>query len=526
MLRTELAHKLRRNAEGVTLSFHNPMHEQWIYGIYGSEEIVSKRLPMLAASWKATTEKPHKDEMDGGGFVDDNGINVVNWHRENNTLIIEATTSLTEAAIFIDEHLEVRTAAGEIVAGFTQSTLGANHTTFVVKTDFDPKTFQSDILEIDFTSNWAVASTGLLKASMHSRDIHTRALVSSTVKAVHILHPVKKTPSNPLPINICYNRVPVPKEDIDYVYGEQFDPTTGLQRLYAPLSAWVEFTDNNDEFLDIDMSTFALKMDCQNGIAKYTKTGRETLIQKHFCKGPDKSAAYANGFFFELDPNWMENVPSARLPKRDRIDIFFSVEYICTSGARGNIQISSTASGAPTANIAQAGWMNILWGCLVKGTNILMADQTTRPIEELRIGDYVAGENGHPIEVENIITGIEYEPLVVLHTAAQNKLACSSEHPVMTTKGMVKACDLNGESVLYGENGEELQLDGIWNEKGEYQVYNLCVSGGRFYAEGILVGDFIVQGELGSVKQVLCITEESPVYAEREAKYEIWRELE
>lgn len=525
MNRTELANQLRRPGESVKLSFSDPLHAEWIYGIYGGKETVEKRFPLLREAWETTAKEPPYDELCSGGFVDDNSVNAVNWHRENNSLIIEATTSLTETAIFIDEHLEVRTSAGEIVAGFTQSTLSVSHTTFVLKTDFNPKDFKSDILEIDFTSNWAVASNGLLKASMSSRDIHTRALLSSTVKAVHLLKPVKRTMGKPFPINLCYNRTPILAEDIDYVYQEKFDTATGLQHLFAPLSAWVEFTNNDDQFLDIDMSTFVLKMDCQKGVAKYTKTGRETLIQSHFCKGPDKSAAYANGFFFELDEDWLENVPSSRLPKRDRVDIFFSVEYMCKSGERGNIQISSVAPDLPAANTAKAGWMNILWGCLAKGTKILMADGCTRAIENLSMGERVAGENREPVAVENIIRGTEYEPLVVLHTVTQKTLFCSFEHPIMTTKGMVKAIDLTGDSILYDENGEKLTLDGIWSKYGTNEVYNIQVPGGKFYAEGILVGDFQVQWEIGAVKETLSITKGDPIFAEYEAKCELWGQL-
>lgn len=522
MHRTELAHKLRQQGESVTLSFHNALHTEWLYGLYHGEETVRQKLPLLCAAWDATANASPDEALIRDGFVDDNGINVINWHRENNTLIIEATTSLTEAAIFIDEHLEVRTAAGEIVAGFSQSTLGVNHTTLLLKTDFDPKQFKSDVLELDFTSNWAVASTGLLKASMSSRDIHTSALLSSNVKAVHLLQPVKKVPSRPFPINVCYSRWPIPAEDVDYIYRESFDPSTKQQWLFAPLSAWVEFTDNSDPFLDIDMSTFSLKMDCQSGIAKYTKTGRETLISAHFCKGPDKSTSYPNGFFFELDPDWKEIVPSARLPKRDKVDVFFSVQYICQSGQVGNIQISSIVTGTAAPNVAQCGWLNLLWGCLAKGTKITMADGSVRPIEDVSFGSFIAGEGGYPVRVENIIMGMEYEPLVVLHTVDGKELHCTFDHPMVTPDGIVKASDLTGISKLYDNKGKELELDGIWSKQGNHTVYNLHVAGGRFYAEGLLVGDFVEQGKLGNAPMALSITEGNPYFKEYELKCKLW----
>lgn len=49
-------------------------------------------------------------------------------------------------------------------------------------------------------------------------------------KALQIL-PMKKNAGAALPINICYNRIPLSGEDVDYIYLDSFNPTTGKQRL-------------------------------------------------------------------------------------------------------------------------------------------------------------------------------------------------------------------------------------------------------------------------------------------------------
>ena len=49
-------------------------------------------------------------------------------------------------------------------------------------------------------------------------------------KALQIL-PVKKNAGAAPPINICYNRIPLSGEDVDYIYLDSFNPTTGKQRL-------------------------------------------------------------------------------------------------------------------------------------------------------------------------------------------------------------------------------------------------------------------------------------------------------
>ena len=61
------------------------------------------------------------------------------------------------------------------------------------------------------------------------------------------------------------------------------------------------------------------------------------------------------------------------------------------SGGQGSIQIGSdlakSAKGDPGS--AQAGWLNLIWGCLASGTRILMADGSEKPIEQIQVEDQV-----------------------------------------------------------------------------------------------------------------------------------------
>lgn len=103
-------------------------------------------------------------------------------------------------------------------------------------------------------------------------------------KALQIL-PVKKNTGAALPIDICYNRIPLSEEDVDYIYLDSFNPATGKQRLWAPLAADVALDEaNSNPFYQIDITPFTLKMDSGKGFAQYITEGREDEVISAFIK--------------------------------------------------------------------------------------------------------------------------------------------------------------------------------------------------------------------------------------------------
>lgn len=310
------------------------------------------------------------------------------------------------------------------------------------------------------------------------------------------------------------------EEDTDYEYSESWNPETKLQRLYAPLSGWIEFADSSDPFDAIDITTFILKMDCRHGVAKYTITGRENRIQDMFAAQPDENTAHPNGFTFELDPDWMEDVPSSRLPVRDRVDLFFYVEFLYKSGKRGCVEISSTLPDQHSANQAKCDWLNILWGCIAAGTPVDMADGSRKKIEDVRRGDTLRTAGGFSAVVEDVMTGSE-PVMTVLRTADGLSLACTASHPVYTNHGVLRAGEITGDCRLVDENGKEHALNGIWDVSGDFRVYNLVLNGRHsFIAGGILVGDNQAQAEMSRRKVLRAAS--NPYAGEAGIKRKIW----
>jgi hypothetical protein len=361
--------------------------------------------------------------------------------------------------------------------------------------------------------------------------------LNSVVKEIHIFDPVKRAADKTLPINIAYNRNFIDKSTVDYFYQSSFNPNTGYQKLYAPLNVWVEFNDSEDVFKEIDIDTFSLKMDCQNGTKYYDiSSDRAGKVKSHFFAEPAKNndIQYANGFSFRLADDWNTDVPSKRWPVRERVDMSFQVEYILESGKRGNISIESYESGSSfnDSSSATVGWLNLIWGCLAKGTNILMADGSEKAIETIACGEEVIMDcEGNVAVVTDISTGFEERNMVHIETLSGYHFVCTEDHPVVTNKGIMKAINVHGDCRLYTPKGL-ISINGIWDVPGG-DVYNLTLkpkgadvapeAGCTMFAGGLMVGDNGMQGTLGKTEKK--IQGVNPHIVEADVKRKLWEEI-
>ncbi len=373
-----LARAIRRPGDTVELDFQNPLHREWILSLYDGEETVKRQLPAFHDAYTRTVKTPLVSALPrGGDFVSGAEVEGVHWERNGNLLSVRAVSSLSDTALFIDEQLEIRTAAGERVDSYAQSTADAHHTVLTLETEFDPAKFQSDILEVDYTVTWAEADTGRLRALMGSRDIH--------------------------------------------------------------------------------------------------------------------------------------------------------------SGGQGSIQIGSdlaeSAKGDPGS--AQAGWLNLIWGCLASGTRILMADGSEKPIEQIQVEDQVYMDAQKNIAVVTaLVQGNEPRSMVSIQMLGGRTLVCTQDHPVVTNQGIMKAADLHGNCRLCTPDGGQVTIIGIWDTPGG-DIYNLELmpqnaqqppdEGCTMFAEGVLVGDNMMQGTLGIVREEL--PKVNPHRGETEKKRALWEAM-
>lgn len=83
--------------------------------------------------------------------------------------------------------------------------------------------------------------------------------------------------------------------------------------------------------------------------------------------------------------------------------------------------------------------------CFAKGTLIRMSDGSTRPIEELKVGDTVLGTNGKAVEIESVHSGIDN--LFKVEQANGIDYIVNSEHILVTESGEVPTKEAVGKKL-------------------------------------------------------------------------------
>ncbi|MFJ5328963.1 Hint domain-containing protein [Pectobacterium versatile] len=150
--------------------------------------------------------------------------------------------------------------------------------------------------------------------------------------------------------------------------------------------------------------------------------------------------------------------------------------------------------------------MQITYGCLGKGTPILMREGKEKAIDDIIIGEWVQSQDGRTLRVEDVIIGTEQTYLEIEFKDNRSRLKTlitSLGHPFCTNTGIKLASELTLDSQLLTSEGH-CNIHRINKKNGEIEVYNLhlstddpikdlTTSNSTMYAAGVLVGDSTMQ---------------------------------
>lgn len=528
MEKIEIINRIRKENAVLELDFHSPAHREWFFQIYGGEQVIKETLPSLYSAYQSAVKEKRQEILkeENSDLQNDVWMSRVLGKENSQQSFLLAVASICDKPIVLDGNLFVRTMDDEVLGDQYFSSVDSSHRS--VRFLLDAKKNKAQ-WRADYSVFW-IDENGSLKGLVASNDFFTTNDYADVTKQIHIIDPVKKN-GKEYPINVCYNRWFLKKEDIDYPYPEAFDSSTAKQMLFLAVKAWVEF--NTDFPCFKEVLDFSLKLDCHQGTAWYQKKGREQKISNMFRRQEGaENPSFKNGFLIDLDPDWMTAVPASRFPMRDRVDLYMDVLFLLEDKGIGKITIQSYDDTVISNNQEKSGWLNIVWGCLAEGTRVLMKDKSSRPVEQIREGDVVCTDSkGGLASVDKVIAGSE-DTMLSIQTTAGNLLTCTKNHPVITEHGPVKAEALTGADSLTGCDGESLKICGIWEAPGG-RVYNLCLQpigqaydekGTTMFGEGILVGDNNMQA-FASRPRVMRSFSISPHVRECELKKKIWKEL-
>lgn len=134
-------------------------------------------------------------------------------------------------------------------------------------------------------------------------------------------------------------------------------------------------------------------------------------------------------------------------------------------------------------------------GCFAKDVLIQMADHSSKPIEQIRIGDAIITKDNGVQTVRDISTSFE-NTIVTIIVSNGRKIRVTKDHPILSDNNDMKRADeLKVGTIIVSEDGETPVL-AVWEEVYNDTVYNLNLEKGSILlANGIYAGDFQMQIE-------------------------------
>lgn len=142
-------------------------------------------------------------------------------------------------------------------------------------------------------------------------------------------------------------------------------------------------------------------------------------------------------------------------------------------------------------------------GCFVKGTQINISEELAVPIESLHVGQPVYMADGRTLRIKRIVAGPEAKPVITFEMGAGAKITVTTEHPLVTNKGLRLAKDIRIGEVLVDVKGNAVTILGIQHSSYQDLVYNFEFDGTRendhlIIAENIVSGDLYLQNKLAN----------------------------
>lgn len=141
------------------------------------------------------------------------------------------------------------------------------------------------------------------------------------------------------------------------------------------------------------------------------------------------------------------------------------------------------------------------WGCFGKDTQIQMADGTQKKITEIKAGDWVAVYEEEAREVLRLTSGTEPK-LVHIETEDGSRIALTDNHPILTARGIVMACQVSPADQMVMADGAKSPVRFVYLEDYHDNIYNLDLgkdAAHLIYADGFIAGDLGSQNN--AVKQ-------------------------
>jgi hypothetical protein len=181
-----------------------------------------------------------------------------------------------------------------------------------------------------------------------------------------------------------------------------------------------------------------------------------------------------------------------------------SSEEVVSKGPSGE-KILTFPIELPANNDPRCGLVRIS-GCFAEGTKIKMSKDVSVPVNKLRVGMSVYLADGRLSKIKRFIAGPESKPMIIFETA-ESKIMVTSEHPLVTDKGVRLAKEIGIGEQLKAADGKFVEIKSIGTKMYKDNVYNFELEGSAeadhlVVAEGLISGDLYLQNKLSKSKAI------------------------
>ncbi len=484
----QMQEKMRsENKRICSIDFADPVHRQAFVEAFGGEEGCRKELKFHYASLQQTI-KAHEAgqgprtktllqyEENGGDFVDAVVFLGAEYDETRKKLAAQFLFSFVETPQQVNWSLTAPGQDNVLQCGCHEN---VSCRTVRHETDFavDQNNAENEVLLV---VSW-VDPRGAVRAQALREPIC--AAGSANVEVFRLDAPVPATPKTGADdhIVVTYGRQPAIQERVDYSRPENL--VRDVQEMVLPCSGVFQLAAGSpaiDRVLD-----FTLAASVSHGSAKYNNP--------KYTFTPDN-----NKLTFKFEDDWQWTVPSGRLPIRDNVDFLLKLAIQLKDGSI----ISPTTGSSLPATIPisysvqstnmRIHYLELLWGCLAKGTLVTMDDGRVKPIEDIRIGDHVSIGDYRRALVMNTWVGREEKPLWRI-SCKDRSITATDTHPFKTKDGWKRVRDICGSDTLLMGDGQYHRITEMYPVRsGDDMVYNLEIDSpdSEMICDGFVVGDF------------------------------------
>ncbi|UYB54251.1 hypothetical protein OCJ37_10110 [Xanthomonas sp. AM6] len=185
---------------------------------------------------------------------------------------------------------------------------------------------------------------------------------------------------------------------------------------------------------------------------------------------------------------------------------FSLVISVSVQGKPAWATVSSVVDG-DTVTTREIPSVQVVAGCLAKGSKVTLATGATRVVEQLKVRDKLKSQGGN-LTLAAIASGTREES-VTLTLASGQSVQVSTSHAIPTQRGIVQAQDVRlGDELTISSGTSRVTRIVAQLLPTPLQVYDLVLTpaqvsqtqGSTYYAGGILVGDGAMKAALTKAK--------------------------